>query len=277
MFRAMAWKELREIAWIALAAVIVYAVLATVGYAAWGPETWIVATGRSEESVPFVTDGFVGDFWWLAMGLTVALGAVQPLMESIRGTWPFLLHRPATRRWVVAVKLLVGLSLYLVTGAAIILARAFWAATPGTHASPFFWSMTLPCWEVWFSATVVYFAAFLVGIRPVRWYGSRLLPLVVAVVVVLLASDPTSQGFGVEMYGMWRLWGTILAGFIAAWLPAGRWCIIRISVMAAAILAAVLLPNAPAQEALERMTMIAAADAAMIASIFFVAGNRDYR
>ena len=41
MFRAMAWKEFRETAWIALAAVIVYAVLATVGYAAWGPETWI--------------------------------------------------------------------------------------------------------------------------------------------------------------------------------------------------------------------------------------------
>jgi hypothetical protein len=268
----MAWKELREIAWIALAAVIVYAVLAIVGYAAWGPETWIIATGRSEESVPFVTDSFVSDFWWLAMGLTVALGAVQPLTESIRGTWPFLLHRPATRRWVVAVKLLVGLSLYLVTGAAIILARAFWAATPGTHASPFLWSMTLPCWEVWFSATVVYFAAFLVGIRPVRWHGTRLLPLAVAVVVVLWVSDRAPVDIG---WGTWAFWCVVAAGFLAALLPPGRWYSVRIGVIVAAVLAAILLPEAPA-EAMGRSAIVFAADAAMIASILFVTRNRDY-
>jgi hypothetical protein len=65
-----------------------------------------------------------------------------------------------------------------VLGAAMILAYALWAATPGTHASPFYWSMTKPAWQVWFALPAVYMAAFVCGVRPARWYGSRLLPLV---------------------------------------------------------------------------------------------------
>lgn len=85
-------------------------------------------------------------------------------------------------------KLSAGLGLYLVTAAMPILLYAGWAATPGTHASPFEWSMTLGAWQIWLAITGFYLAAFLVGIRPARWIGSRLLPLVgVGVLVVILA------------------------------------------------------------------------------------------
>jgi hypothetical protein len=37
--------------------------------------------------------------------------------------------------------------------------------------------MTLPAWVAWLAVTVLFFGAFLSGIRPGRWYYSRLLPL----------------------------------------------------------------------------------------------------
>ena len=79
-----------------------------------------------------------------------------------------------------------GAGLYLAFSAVPILVYAWWAATPGTHAGPFEWSMTLPAWQLWLSITAIYLAAFLVGMRPARWIGSRLLPLVAVGLFVLL-------------------------------------------------------------------------------------------
>jgi hypothetical protein len=58
-----------------------------------------------------------------------------------------------------------------------ILVYALWAAMPGTHPGPFEWSMTRPAFQVWLLMPLVYLAAFASGIRPARWFGSRLLPL----------------------------------------------------------------------------------------------------
>ena len=72
-----------------------------------------------------------------------------------------------------------------------ILIYAAWAAAPGTHPGPFEWSMTMPALEVWLLMPLVYLGAFASGIRPARWFGSRLLPLVsVAVPAVVLLNLP---------------------------------------------------------------------------------------
>jgi hypothetical protein len=95
----------------------------------------------------------------------------------MHGTYPFLFHRPATRRWLIGMKLLTGTVVYLACVAAPIVCYGLWAATPGTHASPFEWSMTVPSWTMAFGMTALYLGAFLTGIRPGRWSRSRLLPL----------------------------------------------------------------------------------------------------
>ena len=59
-----------------------------------------------------------------------------------------------------------------------ILIYATWAAMPGTHAGPFEWSMTGPAFRIWLLMPLAYLGAFASGIRPARWFGSRLLPLV---------------------------------------------------------------------------------------------------
>ena len=169
MFRAMAIKELRETRGIALLALAAFAVVIWIQVTSllkWNPRT-----------LPFVGDGFMGGYVFVSGALAAALGLRQTLGESIVGTYPFLFHRPATRRWLIGVKLLVGLVAYLICGLAPILVYGMIAATPGVHASPFFWAMSTPAWLVWLSMTVVYFGAFLAGIRPGRWFFSRLFPL----------------------------------------------------------------------------------------------------
>jgi hypothetical protein len=195
MFRAMAVKELREIRGIALLAIAAY--------------TFVAGAAMN----PYVVTRYVWPFWpgdifvsWhivISGALAVALGLRQTLGESIPGTYPFLLHRPADGRWLIGVKLLVGVSAYVLCGGLPILVYSLWAATPGTHASPFEWWMTTMTWVLWLWMTFVYLGAFLAGVRPVQWYRSRILPLAGAVAVPV--------GIGLLFGGIWWLWPNCLA------------------------------------------------------------------
>jgi hypothetical protein len=89
-----------------------------------------------------------------------------------------------SREQLLGVKLAAGGGLYLLCSAIPILLFAWWAATPGTHASPFRWSMTVPVWQIWVSMTILYLGSFLAGIRPARWIGTRLAPVVAAGMLV---------------------------------------------------------------------------------------------
>ena len=67
----------------------------------------------------------------VAMCLAAGLGLRQSMGESIGGTFQFLLHRPASRGWLIGVKLLVGLGWCLGISALPILLYGWWAATRG--------------------------------------------------------------------------------------------------------------------------------------------------
>ena len=216
MFRAMAWKELREIRGIAILSVAAYCYLAA---AAVNPR--LLLLGSRQGNMPsFVDDGFFGGwFVCICVVVTIALGLRQTLGESVAGTYPFLLHRPARRRWLIGMKLLVGMSAYLVCGPVAILAYGVWAATPGTHASPFEWSMTVPYWVIWFGMTLLYLGAFLSGLRPGRWYGSRLLPLAAtgpAVFFVTVAALVLGKVLWPSLLVLiWGLWMIAMIFFVA--------------------------------------------------------------
>jgi hypothetical protein len=172
MLKALVVKELRETILIALAALVFYAC-----YVAAGMGLRVTPyIYQSEQAIPFLGDGFIWNFALVSTGLAIALALRQSAWESVRGTFSFLLHRPVGWTSLLGTKIAVGLGLYLAFAAVPILIYAWWAATPGTHASPFFWSMTLPAWQAWISLTAVYLGAFLSGLRPARWLGSRLLP-----------------------------------------------------------------------------------------------------
>jgi hypothetical protein len=200
MWKAMVFKELRETAWMAAIALALslWVVVSAMGVALLPWYSW----GRNH-AIPFVGDEFYGYYVLLAAALAVGLGFRQTATESARGTWLFLLHRPAGRGRLIAAKLVTGAGLYLTAMAAPVLVYAAWAATPGTHASPFLWSMTLPVWQLWLSMVLVYLAAVLSGLRPARWFGSRLLPLVAAGLLTgLIQALPWWWALGLPMLAL---------------------------------------------------------------------------
>jgi hypothetical protein len=150
---------------------------------------WFPSYGMDHFAIPFIGSDYLTNFAWVSAGLTIALGFRQSVGESVHSAWMFLLHRPVVWTRLIGVKLLVGVAVYLVCGAAAILAYAWWAATPGTHASPFAWSMTVPIWKVWITMPIVYLGAFLSGIRPARWTRTRLLPLAAAGTLAAFVPD----------------------------------------------------------------------------------------
>jgi hypothetical protein len=124
----------------------------------------------------------------LTGGFAIALGLRQTAWEAGHGTYYFLLHRPVSRRRVFGLKLLMGGVLTLLLSAMLVLIYACWAATPGHRGAPFMWSMTRSAWILWIALQPLYIGAFLSGIRPARWYGTRLVPLVAAIGMAVVAS-----------------------------------------------------------------------------------------
>jgi ABC-type transport system involved in multi-copper enzyme maturation permease subunit len=183
MLTRLALKELRETLWIAAAATVanlyVLLILAGVGFSKEQ------ALSSIERLYPF-NEAVATSFIMIGMCLAAGIGLRQTVGESARGTFQFLLNRPAQRWQLVVTKLLAGLGLYLSMTLLPLLLYVWWAATPGTHPSPFEWWMTTISWKGWFAGIIVYFGAFLAGIRPGRWHGTRLLPLVAAGLVALV-------------------------------------------------------------------------------------------
>jgi hypothetical protein len=187
MIQALVRKEVRELAAIVGAGLVMYLVLvaACVGVPPFA--NWL----RSRSEVPFQRPTVHPLYIWVAAGLALALGFRQSAWEAAQGTYLFLLHRPMRRDAIFLIKLAAGTGLFVVATCAPILLYAWWAALPGHHASPFDWSVTTATWRVYLSMPLLYLGAFLSGLRPARWYGTRLLPLAACgLLVAFLASLP---------------------------------------------------------------------------------------
>jgi len=146
-----------------------------------------LSRGRGQE-IPFLFS-YEGNrettFTVIAIVAGIVLGLHQSVWESWRQTTLFLLHRPMPRTQIFLGKLAAGLLILLGVTALPLLIYGLWAAAPGTHASPFFWGMTDNWWRSVAIALVCYLGAFLSGLRPAHWIGSRTWPLIAALVLAL--------------------------------------------------------------------------------------------
>jgi hypothetical protein len=183
--KALAWKELREVWGITAIALGCYLAL-TISLMGGMVFSWVPGMPREPETVPFVSGGFMGGFTLISLVFAAALGFRQSAVEASRGTYLFLLHRPLRRETIFLVKLALGISVFLFCAAATIVLYGCWAATPGCHAGPFEWSMSESAWHLLLLMPLVYLGAFLSGLRPARWFGTRLLPLAAASVLLFL-------------------------------------------------------------------------------------------
>jgi hypothetical protein len=205
MYRALVRKELRQ-----LLPLIVLAALAY-GYMTFllclpelrddirkvpilDPLSNVLGGGRSFVGSPFFTV-FDMPFRFISVILAISAGFLQTLGESRMGTSLFWIHRPVSRTGLVGVKLAVGLTVYIVLAATPIIFCAIWSAIPGHFPAPFEWSMTYKAWWILLDIGLLYLAAFLSGIRPARWFGSRLLPFVAGLTLMIISMDYMADYF----------------------------------------------------------------------------------
>jgi hypothetical protein len=180
MHRVLILKELRETWWLAAAAFLFlmnsalndFGVQILEGFSLvrWQPPS-------GANFIPFVS-GELLEYIGLTVGtLGLALGFWQTVGEDVRGTWPFWLHRPVRREWMIGIKVVVGLVLVTAAGAIPILVSGLWFSRPGTRAAPFYWWQTGAAWQFAIVGPLLYLGAFYSGLRDAKWYGTRLLPL----------------------------------------------------------------------------------------------------
>jgi ABC-type transport system involved in multi-copper enzyme maturation permease subunit len=183
MVMALVRKELRETRPFAALALGLYFIYLSKLTGTWSPLLtpllgWVPGMNVEAPDVPFVQDNFLTILFFIGVALAITLGFRQSAWEPSQGTALYLLHLPLTRHAIFLTKLVTGIGLLLVCTLLPILIYAMWAAMPGTHAGPFEWSMTGLAFHIWLSMPLAYLGAFASGIRPARWFGSRLLPLV---------------------------------------------------------------------------------------------------
>lgn len=185
MLKALAIKELRESA--AILGVAVLAMLWMLGNVIGWRLTPFAVVSEAATSIPFHNAIFGPMLTFIGGGLAILLGLKQSAWENNGQQYYFLLHRPVARKKVFLLKIACGLACLLFLTLGSVLIYALWAATPGNHATPFFWGMTANGWFTCLALPSVYLGAMLSGLRPARWFGTRLLPLVGAFVLLMLA------------------------------------------------------------------------------------------
>lgn len=120
------------------------------------------------------------------------MGVVQSLFETKPDNWSFVVHRPVRRGGIFAAKCAAGLLLLYAALALPCLFASGWAARPGHLPLPFQGRMMLPMLADVLNAGCYYFAGIVIAQRRARWFGTRLLPLGLAlacsaVVVIFVA------------------------------------------------------------------------------------------
>lgn len=187
MIRALVMKEWRETWAFGALAFVVY--LAHLGnYTGLGGPvlrsmSWLTrgADGKPPE-LPFINDNFTSTVGFVGCLLAIALGFRQSAWEPHQGTALYLLHLPLSRRAILATKIFSGVGLLLACSLVPIVLYGTWASWPRTHPGPFEWSMTGSAFRTWAIGPLVYLGAFASGMRPARWFGTRLFPLVATMV-----------------------------------------------------------------------------------------------
>ncbi|MFM9960807.1 MAG: hypothetical protein ACKV2Q_06240 [Planctomycetaceae bacterium] len=153
-------------------------------------------------------------FGFLLAVMASIVGLSMSLDDGLRGTWAFALFRPVSRRAYIGTKLLVGGAVTLALSVLPVVVYSVWAARPGNVAAPFRWSQLQPAIEACGWSVVVFLGAFLSGIRPAKWWWSRLWPLVTTITLGMwfwLAALESQLELGPLMPTTAGYWGVCVA------------------------------------------------------------------
>lgn len=159
---------------------------------------------------------------WVAPMAGLLMGAVQAIFETKPDNWGFAVHRPVPRSGVFIAKCAAGLLLLYAALIVPCLLAAAWAARPGNLPVSFQGRMILPTVSDALNSGCYYFAGMVLVLRKARWFGTRLLPLGLA----LLSSAATAMFIGpfwvagvfsvtVQVIGALAAWGVYSTNGVA--------------------------------------------------------------
>ena len=146
----------------------------------WG----VYALARTQEMAnheSIMSSSFAGEVTLICAAVGLACGLWQVLPETRPGSWAFLRHRPVSTTRLFFGKLGAALLIYLLVVGVPLAGVIWWAATPGHFFGPWLWQMAVPSVLDLLCGTVYVLAGMLIGLREARWFGSRLLPVGLAV------------------------------------------------------------------------------------------------
>lgn len=186
----LARKELREAwPWSALgcmAVVLVY--INGLGDESFWALTYLGMNGRTSfgsEGVPLLNDSLLAGTTVVYAIFGGALGLLQTLPETLRGSMPMMLHLPVTRAHLLRIKALTGAMLYLLAGGLPLLVAVLWVAVPGHYAAPFEVAMAGAVTADWLAGLTFYFAGLMFGLGAGPWYGARTAGFPAAFVILI--------------------------------------------------------------------------------------------
>lgn len=117
------------------------------------------------------------EWLWLAPLAGLLMGVAQSIFETKPDNWGFAIHRPVRREQIFIGKCAAGLLLLYAALIVPCLLAAAWAARPGNLPIPFQARMVCPTLADSLNAGCYYFAGMVLTLRRARWFGTRLLPV----------------------------------------------------------------------------------------------------
>jgi hypothetical protein len=173
--KAIILKELREnLLWAALVSVISAGVLVVGIYDG-------LPTG-----LPLVQKSLLQLCMIMYSAAGVSLGFLQVQQDARRGRWQFVMHRPLSRSQLFAGKIAAGIALYLLSTVLPLLMIFVAVSIPGYIAGPVTADMLLPALAYIVAGLMWYAAGLLIAARQARWLGSRLMPVALPILSMML-------------------------------------------------------------------------------------------
>ncbi len=139
---------------------------------------------------------------WLSLtsiGLGLSLGIRHFWIPCFTGTWPFLLHRSVSRKFVLAAKLTAATIAFVISLGTLWIFFYWYANRPELFTLPQTVRIFIDGWILIALGLIAYLGTALSGLSTAKWYTTRIFGLAFATVIIIVT------------FAQWRLaWAFIV-------------------------------------------------------------------